>query len=226
MRWLGFGHLSIIFSSRRLWELHPSWQAVCSPVFQSSAHGFTNTLFFFLLKIQSNELKEIIWFGFWSEIPLSDSSAHEIMHIKTVTTAAPTTFFESLLCLERFTECLMCIISFSCSWQPNVVGPCLASLICVCVLSHSVVSDSLWPHGLKPVRLLHPWDSPGKNTGVCCLALLQGSSWPRDQTHICCIDRWILYHWATCFSVMDEETGSEGFYKFPKVICIVKGIGI
>ena len=26
--------------------------------------------------------------------------------------------------------------------------------------SHSVVSDSLWPHGLQPTRLLHPWDFP------------------------------------------------------------------
>ena len=28
--------------------------------------------------------------------------------------------------------------------------------------SCSVVSDSSWPHGLQPTRLLHPWDSPGK----------------------------------------------------------------
>ena len=35
-----------------------------------------------------------------------------------------------------------------------------------CVLSHSVVSDSLWPHGLEPARLLCPGDSPGKDTGV------------------------------------------------------------
>ena len=26
-----------------------------------------------------------------------------------------------------------------------------------------VVSDSLWPHGLQPTRLLCPWDSPSKN---------------------------------------------------------------
>ena len=39
----------------------------------------------------------------------------------------------------------------------------------------SVGSDSLWPYGLQsPTRLLYPWDSPGKNTGVCCHALLQG----------------------------------------------------
>ena len=39
--------------------------------------------------------------------------------------------------------------------------------------SHSVVSDSLWPHGLLPARLLCPWDCPGKNTGVGCHFLLQ-----------------------------------------------------
>ena len=32
----------------------------------------------------------------------------------------------------------------------------------------------LQPSGLKPTRLLHPWDSPGKNTGVDCHFLLQG----------------------------------------------------
>ena len=41
------------------------------------------------------------------------------------------------------------------------------------VLSHSVVSDSLRPHGLWPARLPCPWDFPGKNTGVGCHALLQ-----------------------------------------------------
>ena len=38
----------------------------------------------------------------------------------------------------------------------------------------SVVSYSLWPSGLQPVRLLCPWDSLGKNTGVGCHAFLQG----------------------------------------------------
>ena len=41
-------------------------------------------------------------------------------------------------------------------------------------VSHSVVSDSLWPHGLQPARLLCPWDSPGKKSGVGCHSLLQG----------------------------------------------------
>ena len=39
--------------------------------------------------------------------------------------------------------------------------------------SCSVVSDSFLPHGLQPTRLLHPWDFPGKSTGVGCHFLLQ-----------------------------------------------------
>ena len=156
--------------------------------------------------------------------------------------------------------------------------------------SRSVVSDPQRPHGLQPSRLLHPWDFPGKSTGVGCHCLLRDytldicrsemktaitpkfigadlwqhcspshktanypngqtmlcadnripllfscyvmsdsfvapwtvappgssvhgisqarvlewiaisfskrSSWPRDGTHVSCIDRRILYHWA------------------------------
>ena len=44
---------------------------------------------------------------------------------------------------------------------------------CVCV-SCSVVSDSLPLHRLGPASLPHPWEFPGKNTGVGCHSLLQG----------------------------------------------------
>ena len=37
------------------------------------------------------------------------------------------------------------------------------------------MSDSLRPHGLKPARLLCPWDFPSKNTGVNCHFFLQGN---------------------------------------------------
>ena len=37
-----------------------------------------------------------------------------------------------------------------------------------CVPGCSVLSKSLRPCGLQPARLLFPWDSPGKNTGVGC----------------------------------------------------------
>ena len=32
---------------------------------------------------------------------------------------------------------------------------------------------TVWPHRWQPTRLLRPWDSPGKNTGVGCHFLLQ-----------------------------------------------------
>ena len=35
------------------------------------------------------------------------------------------------------------------------------------------MSDSGQPHRWQPTRLRHPWDSPGKNTGVGCPVLLQ-----------------------------------------------------
>ena len=35
------------------------------------------------------------------------------------------------------------------------------------------MSDSMQPHRWPPTRLLCPWDSPGKNTGVGCHFLLQ-----------------------------------------------------
>ena len=40
-------------------------------------------------------------------------------------------------------------------------------------VSRSVMSNSLQPHELWPTSLLWPWNSPGKNTGVGCHALLQ-----------------------------------------------------
>ena len=35
------------------------------------------------------------------------------------------------------------------------------------------MSDSVQPHRWQPSRLPHPWDSPGKNTGVGCHFLFQ-----------------------------------------------------
>ena len=62
---------------------------------------------------------------------------------------------------------------------------------CVCVytpgfrhsaiLCFSRVQLKSWSHGPQPARLLCPWGSPGKNTGM---GLLQGSSRPRDWTHV------------------------------------------
>ena len=75
--------------------------------------------------------------------------------------------------------------------------------VCACSVA-SVMSNSLWLYGLQPTSLLHPWNSPGKNTGVGCRrAGLPACPPPGDlpsrgikpQHLLHC--RQILYHWAT-----------------------------
>ena len=46
------------------------------------------------------------------------------------------------------------------------------TLLLLLLLSR-VMSDSVRPHRRQPTRLLRPWDSPDKNTGVGCHFLLQ-----------------------------------------------------
>ena len=74
----------------------------------------------------------------------------------------------------------------------------------------SIVSNSLWPHGLQPARLLCPWDSPGKNTGVGCHALLQGNFPTQGSNPGLLHCRWIL-HWLS-------HQGSPIFWDKVKVL--------
>ena len=66
---------------------------------------------------------------------------------------------------------VLSVKSSFCIWPVISFG-----ILCVC--SHWVVSNFLQPHGLWdpmwPTRLLCPWNSPGRNTGVGCHFLLQG----------------------------------------------------
>ena len=59
-------------------------------------------------------------------------------------------------------------------WKSPKKHFCQPYTFLVRVVTHSVVSDSLQPHGLWPTRLHCPWDSPGKSTREGCHALLQG----------------------------------------------------
>ena len=58
------------------------------------------------------------------------------------------------------------------------------------------MSDSWKAHGLQPARLLCPWDSSDKNTGVGCHFLFQGI-FPTQASDLCLLDflhcRQILY---------------------------------
>ena len=58
--------------------------------------------------------------------------------------------------------------------------------------SHSVVFDSLQPHGLYS-----PWNYPGQNTGVGTFPFFRGSSQPRDWTQVSHIAGRSFTSWAT-----------------------------
>ena len=93
----------------------------------------------------------------------------------------PATFqvIQSLL-LSLFTLCfsylLTCVLveghwfTTFCSFR--LYSKLIQLHVSVCVCSNMFTSLRL--NGLWPVRLLCPWDSPGKNTGVGCHFLLQG----------------------------------------------------
>ena len=77
-----------------------------------------------------------------------------------------------------------------CSWQCKMVQPIWKTIPCE---SCSVVSNSSWPHGLQPARVLCPWNSPGQNTGVGSQSLLQGIFPTQGSNPGILHCRWILF---------------------------------
>ena len=98
-----------------------------------------------------------------------------------------------ILSVKNFTHCQQC-------WKQegNLKK---RGCMYIYVLNHSVMSNSLQPYRLQPSplsrdfsRLLCPWDSPGKNTGVVCHFLLQ-RIFPTQRSNLCLLHcRQILYH--------------------------------
>ena len=86
------------------------------------------------------------------------------------------TFTTNLFCLLR-TKGIFCIFR---------------SLIISSMCAKSLEScQTLWLYGLKPNRLLCPWGSPGKNTGVGCRTLLQGIFLTQGlNPHLLCLLNW------------------------------------
>ena len=83
--------------------------------------------------------------------------------------------------------------------------------------SHSVLSNSLQPHGLSPTRLLHPWDFPGKNTGVGCHFLLQGSFLIQGSNPGLPHCRQMLYHLSHQGSQINSASTHKKVYHQYKV---------
>ena len=76
--------------------------------------------------------------------------------------------------------------------------------------SLSVVSDSLWHHGLQPIEF-HPWNSLGKNTPVGSHSHLQGIFLTRDWNWIFSTGGSFFTIWANtnCQQPIDHRTSKE-----------------
>ena len=85
-----------------------------------------------------------------------------------------------------------------------------------CVLSHSVMSDSLQPMDCSPPGSSVHGDSPGQNTGVCCHALLQGI---RDQTQVPHIA-------GRFFTIYATREAPKGFWPELNQLVYVKCFGL
>ena len=84
----------------------------------------------------------------------------------------------------------------------------MIGLLCV---SHLIISDSLWVHGLYTSGFLCLWNSPSKNIGGVIIYLSRGSSQPRNQTPDLQHWRQILFTiWSTrearSYSINDNST--------------------
>ena len=67
-------------------------------------------------------------------------------------------YFRDWWCCHEKTDTILTSVSLHCS--------------CCCCCIASVMSGSVRPHRWQPTKLLRPWDSPSKNTGVGCHFLL------------------------------------------------------
>jgi len=101
---------------------------------------------------------------------------------------------EPLPRLENHTQCCRSVpVSVHLKLTEGDCGPedCEDLIVCACMpspSSHVRLFATLWT---VPTRLLCPWDSPGKNTGVGCHALLQWI-FPTQGSNPCLLS---LLHW-------------------------------
>ena len=94
----------------------------------------------------------------------------------------------------------------------------------MCMLSHSVVSSPLWPHGPWPSRLLYPWNFPGKNTGVGCHFLLCGI-FPAQELNMCLL-YWRVYPLPLCHLGSPQLSSVQFTHSVSPMDCSAPGLPV
>jgi len=104
--------------------------------------------------------------------------------------------------LEKILTCALYVLRHS---KLSIRFILLCKLCCYCLIP--VTCPTLWHyidcrlqdtsvHGISQARILE-W---------VAIFFSRRSSWPRDQTHISCIGRRILYHWSTREDLVNYKT--------------------
>ena len=124
------------------------------------------------------------------------------------------TWLKRLSIREEYT-CQCCFLSSSYPLSPRLCPHVLlkmqfgSMLRChwrtmhACVVSSSVTSDFVTPWTVVSARLLCPWNFPGRILEWIAISSSRGSSQPREWSHVSCVGKWVLYHWAT-WEAFDE----------------------
>ena len=104
----------------------------------------------------------------------------------------------------------VCLFFFSPDYIPYIIitdyYKILDIIPCGCMLSCSVVSDSLWPHGLKPTSVLSPWDY-SREANWRRLPFPPSGILPTPVSCVSSTGGWTLYH-----STTSETPGSSLHY--------------
>ena len=174
-------------------------------------------------------LRELGWKGFFPQSSGPSSSAD--LNCLPIATCHALRFCYVLVqgnhihCLVESSQTCWCVL-FHFSDEEIETGSFRTSLGvawgAACMLSPFFVSDCMRPHGLQPARLLFPWDSPGKTTGVGCQALLQGT-FPAQGSNsrllpLTWIGRQVLYHQRP---LVGFPVGSDGEQRGNHILSLV-----
>ena len=78
-------------------------------------------------------------------------------------------------------------------------GHSLVAVLCLLIVMTPFIAEHRLQDAWASAVVAHGLQSTGSAAVVHWPAASQhvGYSWPRAQTHVLCIGRWILYHWAT-----------------------------
>ena len=119
-----------------------------------------------------------------SDIQLYSIWSH--LYLLAITTQKViTSGFTIELLVKSHTSSSSCSVMSNSLWPHGLPGSSVHGILQARILVKSATATAkslqsyptLWPHRWQPTRLPHPWDSPGKNTGVDAISFSNAWKW-------------------------------------------------